>query len=119
MRKWQSPLKYLQDAKIRTSALSQKRSLIIYILPIILQSSTELLTQEDHETFLVERSRRPRSVVPAMDHNEQQQHTVQHSSGPPSDVVIVPRRGPRPPSRKRPKSTPIINISHMMAEKKR
>ena len=91
-------------------------------MPIILQSSTELLTQEDHETFLVERSRRPRSVVPAMDHNDsihQQQHIVQHSSGPPSDVVIVPRRGPRPPSRKRPKSTPIINISHMMAEKKR
>ena len=39
--------------------------------------------------------------------------------GPASDAAIVPRRGPRPPARRRPKSTPVINITQLMADKKR
>ena len=34
--------------------------------------------------------------------------------GPSSDVAIVPKRGPRPPARKRPKSTPIPQNIHYM-----
>ena len=40
--------------------------------------------------------------------------------GPSSDVAIVPKRGPRPPARKRPKSTPIPqNINYMKTDRKR
>ena len=40
--------------------------------------------------------------------------------GPSSDVAIVPKRGPRPPARKRPKSTPIPqNIHYLKTDRKR
>ena len=39
---------------------------------------------------------------------------------PHSDIAIVPKRGPRPPARKRPKSTPIPHdMNYMKPERKR
>ena len=61
-----------------------------------LQASLELINHSLDNSTLNDNSyeiHRPRSVAAAEQSN--------------SDVVIVPKRGPRPPARRRPKSTPI------------
>ena len=60
---------------------------------VFLQASLELINHSlDDNSYEIHR---PRSVA------------VEHLNEPNSDVVIVPKRGPRPPARRRPKSTPI------------
>ncbi len=69
--------------------------------------------------------RRPKSVAGIVnggtvsDFNDSNDHDFEDGEAVDNDSVIVPRRGPRPPARKRPKSTPVINITQLMADKKR